>query len=70
MTGICVINGQRLDASTPHFENVYGFDPDTPPRESQFSGHVNGTVAYEIRPVSRISRRIFPTSKRFINNAR
>jgi signal peptidase I len=42
-----VINGQRLDASTPHFERVYGFDPNTPPRESQFSGHVNGTVARE-----------------------
>ena len=40
-----VINGRRLDASTPHFENVYGFNPDKPPRESQFSGHVNNTVA-------------------------
>jgi signal peptidase I len=40
-----VINGQRLDASTPHFENVYGFDPKTPPHESEFSGHVNGAVA-------------------------
>jgi signal peptidase I len=39
------INGQRLDAGTPHFENVYGFNPGTPPRESQFSGHVNSTVA-------------------------
>src|ERR1700733_5273903 len=26
------INGERLDASTPHFENVYGFDPKQPPR--------------------------------------
>jgi signal peptidase I len=40
-----VIDGQRLDASTPHFGRVYGFNPDTPPHESQFSGHVNGTVA-------------------------
>ncbi|MEI9959947.1 MAG: signal peptidase I [Limisphaerales bacterium] len=40
------INGVRLDASTPHFENVYGFDADKPPRESQFSGHVNGRTAY------------------------
>ena len=39
------INGQRLDAGTPHFENVYGFNPNKPPRESQFSGHVNDTVA-------------------------
>ena len=28
------INGQRLDASTPHFENVYGFNPSTPPRKA------------------------------------
>ena len=41
------INGQRLDAATPHFENIYGFDPQKPPRESQFSGHVNDTVADE-----------------------
>jgi signal peptidase I len=41
------INGMRLDASTPHFENVYGFDPDKPPHDSQYSGHLNGTVAQE-----------------------
>ena len=40
-----VINGQRIDAATPHFENVYGFNPNKPPRESQYSGHVNGTSA-------------------------
>jgi signal peptidase I len=40
-----IIDGERLDAGTPHFERVYGFNPDQPPRESQFSGHVNGTVA-------------------------
>jgi signal peptidase I len=47
-----VINGQRLDASTPHFENVYSFDPRQPPRESEFSGHLNGTTAvrYNIPP--------------------
>jgi len=42
-----IINGRRLDAATPHFENVYGFDPKTPPRESQFSGHVKGMVAQQ-----------------------
>ena len=42
-----IINGKRLDKTTPHFENVYGFDPNTPPRESQFSGHVNGVVAQQ-----------------------
>jgi len=47
-----IINGSRLDASTPHFENVYSFDPKQPPRESQFSGHLNGTAAvkYNIYP--------------------
>jgi signal peptidase I len=39
------INGEKLDAGTPHFERVYGFNPNKPPRESEFSGHVNGTVA-------------------------
>jgi signal peptidase I len=36
------INGKRLDASTPHFEKVYSFDPNQPPAESQYSGHLNG----------------------------
>ena len=40
-----VINGKRLDASTPHFDNVYTFDPAQPPRDSHFSGHVNQAVA-------------------------
>ena len=40
-----IINGQRLDAATPHFENVYAFNPSKPPHESQFSGHLNGAVA-------------------------
>jgi signal peptidase I len=34
------INGRRLDASTPHFENVYGFDPKVSPRDSHYSGHI------------------------------
>ena len=38
------IDGKRLDASTPHFANVYGFDPAVAPMESHYSGHVNGTV--------------------------
>lgn len=36
-----IIDGKRLDQSTPHFEHVYSFDPNQPPGESQFSGHVN-----------------------------
>jgi len=35
------INGQRLDASTPGFENVYGFNPKEPARADHYSGHVN-----------------------------
>jgi signal peptidase I len=40
-----VIDGERLDASTPGFENVYGFDPKVPPRRNQYSGRVNGATA-------------------------
>ena len=36
-----ILNGRRLDASTPHFENVYSFNPKEPPRDSHYSGHVN-----------------------------
>jgi signal peptidase I len=45
-----IINGVRLDAATPHFEKVYGFDPKSPPQENHYSGHVNGTVAREYYP--------------------
>jgi signal peptidase I len=34
-----IIDGKRLDASTPHFKNVYSFEPTEPVRDSQFSGH-------------------------------
>jgi signal peptidase I len=40
-----VINGKRLNASTPHFEHVYSFDPSKPPADSIFSGHLNNHVA-------------------------
>ncbi|MBU6399537.1 MAG: hypothetical protein KGS61_04415, partial [Verrucomicrobia bacterium] len=39
-----VINGNRLDAATPGFENVYTFYG-RPPRDSEYSGHVNEAVA-------------------------
>lgn len=32
-----IINGKRLDASTPRFENVYSFPPN--PGENQYDGH-------------------------------
>jgi signal peptidase I len=45
-----IIDGKRLDKSTPHFENVYSFDPKAPPAqcrtpESPWCGHVNQAVA-------------------------
>jgi signal peptidase I len=39
-----VVDGVRLDAATPHFENVYTFYGRVP-QESRYSGHVNETVA-------------------------
>jgi signal peptidase I len=45
-----VIDGQRLDSSTPHFEKVYSFDPKEPPRESHYSGHVNEKVHLKYEP--------------------
>jgi signal peptidase I len=43
-----VIDGQRLDATTAHFENVYSFNPVEPPRTSQYSGHLNELVGRSI----------------------
>jgi signal peptidase I len=40
-----VVDGERLDASTPRFENVYGFDPRARPDENQHSGHLNDVMA-------------------------
>ena len=62
-----IINGQRLDASTPHFENVYGFNPATPPRESQYSGHVNGTVAQQFNLYPSLAP-LFPDEQAVFNN--
>ena len=43
------INGtNRLDSSTPHFEFVYGFNPNDKPLDSHFSGHINETSAQEL----------------------
>lgn len=45
-----VINGHELTAATPHFEKVYNFNPKQPPRDSQYSGHVNQKVVLEWYP--------------------
>ena len=63
-----VINGQRLDASTPHFENVYGFNPSKPPAESEYSGHVNGTVARKFDLYPNLAP-LFPDAKTIFTNA-
>jgi len=39
-----IVNGERLDAGTSHFENLYSFDPQQPPQDSRYSGHVNGPL--------------------------
>jgi len=61
------INGERLDASTPHFENVYGFNPNKAPKESQFSGHVNGAVAGTYGLYPNLAP-LFPNSDTVYNN--
>jgi signal peptidase I len=38
-----IVDGRRLDASDPHFEQLYSFDPKSPPRDSHYSGHVNAS---------------------------
>jgi len=40
-----VIDRLRLEQRTPHFENVYSFDPGKPPQENHYCGHLNDTIA-------------------------
>ena len=61
------INGRRLDASTPHFARVYGFNPNDPPRESHYSGHVNGTVAAEYDLYPKLAPK-FPDETTIVTN--
>jgi len=42
-----IIDGHQLDASAPHFQCVYSFDPRKPPIEDHYSGHVNEKVNRE-----------------------
>jgi signal peptidase I len=48
-----IIDGKRLDRNTPHFDRVYSFNPNEPPRDSQFSGHVNQRVYEQNAPSGR-----------------
>jgi signal peptidase I len=65
------INGRRLDASTPHFDNVYSFDPKKDPRDSQYSGHLNDTEAdkygINIRPYIELAP-LFPDEDTVFTN--
>jgi signal peptidase I len=65
-----IINGKRLDKTTPHFENVYGFNPSQPPHENQFCGHVNGTVQseYKLTPWVALSP-LFPDQDTVFTNS-
>ncbi len=40
-----IMNGTRLDKTTPHFENVYSFDPKEMAKDSHYSGHLNQLIA-------------------------
>lgn len=46
-----VLNGRRLDNTTPHFEKVYSFDPQRSPADSQYSGHLNNQWLPSIAPL-------------------
>lgn len=53
-----VINGRRLDSSTPRFENVYGFTGE--PQDSHYSGHVNGPRLAPLFPDERTEVTVRP----------
>lgn len=53
-----VVDGKRLDGTTPHFERVYG--EMGPPQDSHYSGHVNENIARTVRRVTLAPN--FPTA--------
>jgi signal peptidase I len=61
-----IINGKRLDASTPGFENVYGFDPKRPPEKDHFSGHVNGFIGRQYPPYVELAPLFAEETKEFV----
>lgn len=63
-----VINGNRLDARVPHFENVYSFNPKDPPQESHYSGHVNQKVAQPFLPPWQGLAPLFPDGSAVYTN--
>lgn len=63
-----LIDGKRLDSGTSRFENVYSFDPRTPPRDSEYSGHVNQTIADAIQAPGMLAP-LFPNEGTIHTNA-
>jgi signal peptidase I len=69
---VIINHTNRLDATTPHFEFVYGFDPREPPRDSHYSGHVNQSVAeahgfnYPLAPLFQDGSSVFDVPKRHL----
>lgn len=53
-----IINGERLTAATPHFENVYTFDSTTN-RKNHYFGHVNQKIGSQFYPGADLAR-FFP----------
>lgn len=43
-----IINNQRLDSNTPHFENIYTFPKDYAQPNNQYFGHLNNYLAREM----------------------
>ncbi len=63
-----VINNKELSGTTPHFEKIYSFNPNQPPQDSQYSGHVNGTVQQRYYPGSAPSLApLFPDAQASLN---
>lgn len=69
---VVINHTNRLDAATPHFEFVYGFDPQVTPRDSRFSGHVNQTVSesfgfrYSLAPLFQDGSSVFDVPARHL----
>jgi signal peptidase I len=57
------IDGDRMDAATYRFENVYGFDPKDEARDSHWSGHVNNGTSR--RPGMNLAP-LFPGETQFV----
>ena len=49
-----VINGERLDKTTPGFERLYNFDRTAAPKPNEYFGHVNNATGPGLAP-------LFPT---------